>query len=206
MNITKFEQSGFIIETEHGFKLGLDIANKTQLEKLDSISVDAMLISHIHGDHFSLEHIKKLNPKKVYLNRECRETLGEENLPFEIIEIKDGEILTIDEISVLVFNVDHGPNVSAPLMENFGFLISTDEQTIYFAGDMFVESGIPIDMLEVDLALIPVGTYYTFGPQEAFAFIQKFKKIGKVISMHYENKPETHNEFLELSQGTFKVE
>ena len=199
MKLTKFEQSGFILETEKGFRLAFDIGNKTPIEKLNGVTVDAMLVSHIHGDHFSLEQIKKLSPKKLYLNAECIETLGEETLSSEIIQTKISDEILIDTIKVQFFNVDHGPNVSAPLKENFGFLITVDNQTVYFAGDMFYESGIDVSNLEVDIALIPVGTFYTFGPQEAFDFIKKFKRIGKVIPMHYEKTPETRDQFIKLA-------
>ncbi|MBP6904430.1 MAG: MBL fold metallo-hydrolase [Candidatus Pacebacteria bacterium] len=206
MKLTKFEQSGFILETENGFRLAFDIGNKTPLEKLEGIAADAMLISHIHGDHFSLDQIKKINPKKLYLNHECIETLGEESLTSEIVQVKVGDLITIGNITVQFFNVDHGPNVSVPLQENFGFLITADSQKIYFAGDMFYESGIDVTNFEVHYALLPVGTHYTFGPREAFEFAKKFKKIGKIISMHYANKPETQGEFLELARGSFEAE
>lgn len=206
MKLTKFEQSGFILETENGFRLAFDIGNKTPVEKLSGITVDAMLVSHIHGDHFSLEHIKALSPKKLYLNTECIETLGEENLSAEIIQVKVNDEIMVDSVKVQFFNVDHGPNVSAPLKENFGFLITADNQTVYFAGDMFYESGINVANLEVDYALVPVGTFYTFGPQEAFEFVKKFKKIGKVISMHYEKNSETQGQFLDLVKDIFDVE
>jgi len=199
MKLTKFEQSGFILETEKGFRLAFDIGNKTPIEKLNGVTVDAMLVSHIHGDHFSLEQIKKLSPKKLYLNAECIETLGEETLSSEIIQTKISDEMMIDTIKVQFFNVDHGPNVSAPLKENFGFLITADNKTVYFAGDMFYESGIDVINLEVDIALIPVGMFYTFGPQEAFEFIKKFKRIGKVIPMHYEKTPETRDQFIKLA-------
>lgn len=201
MKLTKFEQSGFILETDNGFRLAFDIGNKTPLERLEGVTVDAMLVSHIHGDHFSLDQIKKIAPKKLYLNKECIETLGEEVLPFEIIQTKIGDEIMIDDIRVQFFNVDHGPNVSAPLQENFGFLITADNQTIYFAGDMFYESGIDVTVLDVDYVLMPVGTFYTFGPQEAFEFAKKFKKIGKVIPMHYEKTPETREQFIQLANG-----
>lgn len=42
------------------------------------------------------------------------------------------------------------------------------------------------------------------GSQGAFEFAKKFKKIGKIISMHYANKPERQGEFLELTKGTFE--
>ncbi len=206
MKITKFEQSGFILETEKGFRLAFDIGNKTPIEKLAGVSVDAILVSHIHGDHFSLPQIKTLVPKKLYINNECKEVIGEEVLLFEIVEVRTGDTITIDNVMIQLFNVDHGPNVSVPLQENFGFLITVDSKTIYFAGDMFHPSGIDVMNLEVDYALIPVGTFYTFGPEEAFAFAKAFKKIGKIISMHYENKPETHNQFLELVKGEFEAE
>ncbi len=210
MKITKFEQSGFIIESDNGFKLAVDIGNKTPLEKLESVSCDAMVISHIHGDHFSLEQIKTLAPKKLYLNNECRETLGEENLSFEIIEVKVGDILNINGFEVSFFNVDHGPNVSAPLAENFGLLIRVDGKNIYFAGDMYNPSGIDVTELEVDYALLPVGSHYTFGPQEALDFAKKFKKIGTIIPMHYEKNnfidPVRKDEFVENAKERFNIE
>jgi L-ascorbate metabolism protein UlaG (beta-lactamase superfamily) len=206
MRLTKFEQSGFIIETNSGFRFALDIAAYTPLEKLEGINVDAVLVSHLHGDHFSIEHIKKLSPKISYINNECRGTIAEEILPFEIVSPKAGEIITIGDVTVEVFVVNHGPNVSAPVKENFGFILKADGQSVYFAGDMFYPSGIDVSVLEVDYALIPVGTFYTFGPAEAFAFAQQFKKIGKIISMHYEKDPETKDQFITLAKEHFNVE
>ena len=201
MRLTQFEQSGFILETDAGFRLAFDIGNKTPVEKLQNVTADAMLISHIHGDHFSIDQIKKLSPKKLYLNAECIETLGEESLATEIVKVKVGDEIMVDSIQVQFFNVDHGPNVSAPLKENFGFLITADSKTIYFAGDMFNESGIDVTNLEIDIVLIPVGTFYTFGPQEACTFARKFKKIGELVPMHYEIKPETKDVFIKVAQA-----
>ena len=199
MNIKKFEQSGFIIETDNGYKLAFDIGSYTPIEKLNGISVDVMLVSHIHGDHFSLDQIKKLSPKKLYLNRECIEILGEEILSSEIAEVKIGDVVYINGIKVSFFDVDHGPNVKVRPKENFGFLIEADGKKIYFAGDMFYPSGMDVSTLEVDIALIPVGTFYTFGPEEAISFIKQFKKNDKVIPIHYEKYPNTREEFIKLA-------
>jgi L-ascorbate metabolism protein UlaG (beta-lactamase superfamily) len=95
MKLTQFEQSGIILETNTGYTLAVDIGSYTPIEKLNSVSPDAMLISHIHGDHFSVDQIKKLSPKKLYLNRECVEALGEETLTSEIIEVKVGDSIDI---------------------------------------------------------------------------------------------------------------
>jgi len=198
MKLTQFEQSGNIIETEAGFKLAIDIGSYTPVEKLEGIALDAMLVSHIHGDHFSVEHIKKLSPKRLYINEECIEALGEESLSSEIIKIKIGDQLEIGGIKVKVFDVDHGPNIKVRPKENFGFLIESDDEKVYFAGDMFYPSGMDVTNLEVDYALLPVGGFYTFGPQEAADFAKQFKRLGEVLPMHYEKTPETREKFLRL--------
>lgn len=111
MRLTKLQQSGFIIETDSGYKLALDIGSYSPIDTLNGITVDAMLVSHIHGDHFSVEQIKKIAPKKLYLNRECIEILGEEELPSEIIEVKVGDAIDIDGIKVLFFDVEDRKSV-----------------------------------------------------------------------------------------------
>lgn len=205
MKIHKFEQSGFIIESENGFKLALDIGCKTPVEKLQKIQADAFLVSHVHADHLSYEHIFALSPKDVYLNKECIDALDSKE-GLSVTQIRSGEVFNIDSIEIEPFNVDHGPNVSTVPKENFGFIISVDGQKIYFAGDMFYESGIDVTDLEINIALIPVGTFYTFGPKEAYDFIKKFKKIDKVVPMHYEKAPETPNEFIRIIKDDFVVE
>jgi L-ascorbate metabolism protein UlaG (beta-lactamase superfamily) len=199
MKLTQFEQSGFVLETDAGFKLALDIGSYTPVEKLSSIAPDAMIVSHLHGDHLSVPQITALAPQKLYLNQECIEVLGEETLAAEIIQVKADEEVEIGGIKVRAFNVDHGPNIKVVPKENFGFLFELDGQKVYFAGDMFFPSGLDVSNLEVDIALIPVGTFYTFGPQEALDFVKQFKKIGQVIPMHYHKTPETREEFIKLS-------
>lgn len=200
----RFEQSGFIFESDSGFRLAVDIGSMTPVDKLEGVKADAMIVSHIHGDHFSLDQIKKLSPPKLYINNECMETLGEEKLSSEIIKTETNTKIKIGDMVVDIFSADHGPNVS--LKENFGFLITIDNQKIYFAGDMFYGSGMDVAELEVDYALLPIGTHYTFGPQEAFAFAKTFKKIGKLISMHDRKTPGLKEQFLKLAEGNFVAE
>lgn len=206
MKLTKYEQSGFVLETESGFRLAFDIGAYTPVEKLLDMRIDAMLVSHLHRDHFSPEQIKAINPKKLYLNEECLDLWGGNKVEGQIEKVKVGDKIQVGEIEVEFFNVDHGTNIKVIPKENFGFLIKADGQTVYFAGDMFYQSGIDVTNLEVDYTLIPVGTFYTFGPQEAFDFAKKFKRIGKIITMHYEKTPETKQKFMELASGVFNAE
>jgi L-ascorbate metabolism protein UlaG (beta-lactamase superfamily) len=198
MQLTKLNQSGIILESDSGFRLAIDVGSFTALDEISDISVDAALVSHIHGDHFSVPHIRALRPTTVYLNQECIDAVGEESLDMDICQIADGEIYSIGDFEVFVFNVDHGPNVSSPLAENFGFLISADGQKLYFAGDMYYPSGMNVEHVEVDFALLPVGGHYTFGPSEALDFARTFKSIETLVPIHYDIRPEALGEFVEL--------
>lgn len=198
MKITQYEQSGFVFTTNNGYTLAIDIGAYTPLEKIQNLSIDAMIVSHLHKDHFSQEHIDALNPSKLYLNQECISLF--KNTKTEVTQISAGDTVQIEGITVSVFTVDHGNNVNVIPKENLGFLITADDVTIYFAGDMFYPSGIDVSNLSVDYACIPVGTFYTFGPQKALTFIKHFKSIGTVIPMHFHKTPETKNEFTLLAQ------
>lgn len=209
MQIQKFEQSGFIITGDSGYKLAIDIGNKTDAHKLEGFNIDAMIISHIHGDHFHLENILKLNPKKLYLNTECVDAVGESDLTSDVVKIKTGDVLEFDNFKINIFTVDHGPNVSVPV-ENLGFEIVIDDQKVYFCGDMYNANNLNVSNMSVDYLLLPVGGHYTFGPNEALEFAKQFKSVGTIIPMHYEQNnfidPVRCDEFIEISKDTFSIE
>jgi L-ascorbate metabolism protein UlaG (beta-lactamase superfamily) len=228
MKIQKFEQSGFIIESQSGFRIAIDIGNKTPLEKLSGVKpVDIFLVSHVHGDHFDINNIKILAPKQVFLSEVCYDLLFNNKtfaptgalisvhntrIPFRAFGVimKNGFELNAEDDNFKAFHVDHGPNVSVPLEDNFGFLIEVDGKQIYFAGDMYNPSGIDVSELSPDYALLPVGGHYTFGPQEAYEFAKTFKSIGKIIPMHYEKNdhidPVKKDEFFEIAKNNFDIE
>ncbi len=222
MKLQKFEQSGFILETETGYRIAFDIGNKTSLDTLAGIApVDLCIVSHIHGDHFAPENIIKLSPEKILLPRDCRDALEELKLvgqvamyykmaiPAVYVITHGGFVFDNDQVKITFFDVDHGPNCTVKI-ENTGFLIEADGQTIYFAGDMYYPSGMDVSDLSVDYALLPVGGHYTFGPQEALDHAKSFKHIGKIIPMHYEKNnfidPSQHDVFVKLSEGVFNLE
>ena len=202
MKLKKYEQSGFILETNSGFTIAWDIGSYTPTESI-KIYVDAFIVSHKHGDHFSINNIKSFSLKELYVNKECKALITEE-LTSEIKTIAAFDTIEIGPAKVRYFTVNHGPNISAPV-ENLGFLIEVDNQKIYFCGDMFYEPKENISELEIDYLLLPVGTHYTFGPNEALSFAKKFKRVGTIIPMHYEKMPETRDEFKKLAEEKFNI-
>lgn len=206
MNITKLEQSWFILQNKSWYKLWIDIGNKTSVESLDNIYIDEMIISHLHWDHLYLPNILKLKPKTIYISQECLDVIGADSLwDIHIHIIKSGDTIDINGGSIKAFDVDHGPNVSTPLRENFWFLINMDGEDIYFCGDMFHDDNINVSETNVDYLLLPVWWFYTFGPKEALEFANKFAGIGKIIPMHYDKNPEQRDMFAELVWDGFNI-
>src|SRR2546425_500970 len=100
MKLQKYEQSCFVLETKDGFRLVMDLGAMSPIERAeeilsDSAGVDAILVSHIHGDHFSMPHIEVLNPKTVYLNEECIKELGEEDGDFAVKKVQAGDTVEV---------------------------------------------------------------------------------------------------------------
>ncbi|MBI5957683.1 MAG: metal-dependent hydrolase [Chloroflexi bacterium] len=157
--------------------------------KPDQAEADFILISHAHGDHIGdtveiakrtgatvvanneignwfkskhgLEHVHTLNPG------------GGVKLPFGRVE------LTIAHHSSALPDGSYGgqPN---------GILMFTDEgQKLYHAGDttVFMEMQL-IGELGLDLAILPIGDYFTMGIDGSLKSIE-FLKPKTAIPMHY---------------------
>lgn len=152
------------------------------------VAADFILLSHGHGDHVGdtvaiakrtgamvvanyevgvwvrkqgVEHVHTLNPG------------GGIQLPFGRVE------LTIAHHSSSLPDGSYGgqPN---------GILIFTDEgPTLYHAGDttVFMEMQL-IGAHGIDLAMLPIGDYFTMGPDGSLKAIE-FMKPKAVIPMHY---------------------
>ncbi len=171
-----------------------------------------MLVSHIHGDHCSAPHIAALAPATVYTGAECIEALAPDLAEQSFIELKADETVTIGDLTVTVFAVDHGPNAPKVPAQNFGFLITEPKtgESLYFAGDMYSPSGIAVTDLSVTYACLPVGGHYTFGHEAAFVFAKQFARIDEVIPVHYEDFPHINatgaEDFKQLAAGEFTVQ
>jgi len=81
-----------------------------------------------------------------------------------------------------------------------GFLIEVDGKKIYHAGD----TGLTVEMTlleeeKVDLALLPIGGYYTMDVRDAVRAVG-FIKPKKVVPMHYDTFPPIEADPMEFKQ------
>ena len=195
MIITKYEQSGFVLKSDKK-RIAVDIGEYTPRETVERLAqVSAVIVSHIHKDHWSEEYAQMLGGKLFTVAQVAEAVESPEKLDIHIHKVGDTFKIPETPFTVTVLPSDHGPHVSSPV-ENTALLISDGDSSVYFLGDMFV-SAAPIEQ-EYDAIMIPVGNNnYTFGPGEAASYIHELGWNGVTIPVHYNGKldPKTADEF-----------
>ncbi len=198
MIITKYEQSGFVLKSDKK-RIAVDIGTYTPKETVERLAqVSAVIVSHIHQDHWNEGYARMLGGN-IYTVAQVAEAI-ENPEGLTVYTHKVGDTFQIPEtpFTVTVLPSDHGPHVSSPV-ENTALLISDGESTVYFLGDMFVPAAAITQ--DFDVLMIPVGNNnYTFGPEEAAAYIKALGWNGVTIPVHYDGRldPKTADVFAKL--------
>ena len=69
-----------------------------------------------------------------------------------------------------------------------GFVIRMDGKTVYHMGDTSLTRDFELLADQIDVLLIPIGDYYTMGPEDALTAV-KMIRPGCVIPMHFNTFP-----------------
>ena len=116
------------------------------------IGLDAIIITHEHGDHFHIDSIKTIlanNPAAVVIsNAAVGELLEKENIPFT--RVGDAESTEVKGVKIDGFGKDHAPIYeTVGLVENTGFMVAGK---FFFPGDSFYDPQLPVDVLALPMA------------------------------------------------------
>jgi L-ascorbate metabolism protein UlaG (beta-lactamase superfamily) len=129
-------------------------------------NLDAVLISHVHGDHLDRKSLKRLGNRTRYIvprgAAPVLHKLGIDNVD----EISEGETLPVGDVTIHAEYADHGTwrDRFGPPAEFLSYLF-TGSQEIYFAGDTDLFAGMADISARLDMALLPVwGWGPTLGP------------------------------------------
>lgn len=193
MFITKLDNAGIVVSTT-STAIAIDIGKDVPRVDVDALSVDAVVVSHIHPDHFDRTNLEIL-ARPVHGPREVVQALTGSTL--SVKEIEPGGRVRIGDIDVVARVVDHGP-ISAPIV-NLGFEISTAEHRIWFAGDIARDTE-PLPDQPVDMILVPVGGGKVFEPAAAAAYAQRFEG-ATIVPIHYDYSMAALLEFCELARS-----
>lgn len=142
---------------------------KTRQEMKD---IDCVLVSHIHFDHVDKDYFRMIGDVPVISPKSTRwmlRLIGGR----KIIGIKAGETLDIGDVSITAVPASH-------LIATTGFVIKSDNRTLYFSGDTFYRAFMKRigETFQLDVALMPVTTYripMTMGEKQAIKAIQVLK-------------------------------
>lgn len=198
--ITWLGHSTFRIATASGKVVLLDPwvsgnpACPEPLKKFDRL--DAMLISHGHGDHMAdaVQLAKQFRPQ-IVCNYEIHLWLGSKGVQ-NTCPMNKGGTQKVGEIEVTMTHAMHSSGI-----EDDGKVIYGGEPcgyvvrlpgglTIYHAGDTAVFGDMKLigELYAPDVACLPIGDLFTMGPKEAARAI-RLLNVRHVIPMHYGTFP-----------------
>ncbi|MFA6116362.1 MAG: MBL fold metallo-hydrolase [Sphingomonas sp.] len=182
MHLHLLHQSAFVLRAAHGGAIAVDLGYEVPAETVAGLSVEAVLTSHLHPDHFHRPHLDALEVP-LFCPEDVAEAIG--SPPFRVTKITAGVEFDVAGFSVTPFASDHGPHLSAAI-DNLGFAFSSGDKNLLFLGDMAAASSIPPG--NWDAILIPVGGSKVFSAEEAAAYIAALGHRGRVVPIHFHGR------------------
>ncbi len=134
---------------EQDERLVIDPGELTILPELSQVA--ALVFTHVHGDHFSLDAVRYLlkhSPNmRVYAAPEVAEKLRAEGIPVQEITTDCTEIAGAFTLEIRC--IDHAVVYETSPCKNLTVVIN---EQVYHPGDSFVEPPKPVDVCLVPLA------------------------------------------------------
>ena len=158
--------------------------------------VDTVLITHGHGDHIgdAVKIAKKFKPQviSIYETSLWLASKGVKNTT----GMGKGGTIKAGEIEVTMVNALHSNGIEDGKKviyggEPCGYIVRLPGGLrIYHAGDtaIFGDMKLIAELYEPEVAMLPIGDYYTMGPREA-AMAIRLLNVKHVVPMHYGTFP-----------------
>lgn len=194
MKITYHGQSTFIIEAD-GHSVIIDpflSGNPKALIKPDDVKVEAVLLTHGHGDHIlDAEPIARKNHAVIIAPNELAVYFaGKGGLNVHPMHIGGAHQFAFGRVKfTLAFHgssidVGNGQTIYGGMPS--GILLTMGGKTVYHAGDtaLFGDMKLIGELNSVDVALLPIGDNFTMGPEDA-AIAAEWIHAKVTVPMHY---------------------
>ncbi|WP_046225558.1 metal-dependent hydrolase [Paenibacillus dauci] len=197
MKITYYGQSCLLVE-EGGKKVIIDpfLSGNPQVNvDPKDIQVDAVILTHGHGDHYGdTVEIAKNNNCPVIAIVELAQYAASQGAP-EVVGMNLGGAKQFDGFKVKFTLAFHTSSIqdgdqTIYLGEPAGILLTMGGKTLYHAGDtaLFGDMKLIGELNTIDVAALPIGDFYTMGPEDAL-LAAEWSKAGHVIPVHYNTFP-----------------
>jgi len=151
--------------------------------------VDVVCVSHDHADHLgdAFEVCRKQGAKLVCVYEVGVKAQEEGVKPEDIYGMNVGGTIEVSGLKITLVPALHSCSVGVPV----GFVVRGEGKAVYHAGDtaLFGDMAlVPRLYGPLDLALLPIGGFYTMGPLEAAEAVELLRPKA-VIPMHYATFP-----------------
>jgi L-ascorbate metabolism protein UlaG (beta-lactamase superfamily) len=191
--ITWLGHSTFLIDTgKHTLLIDpfLD-DNPAASMKSGDVKADFILVTHGHGDHMAdAVKISQRTSALVVSNYEISLWLAKQGVK-NVVGMNHGGATTLPFGKVKMTIAHH----SSVLPDGTyggnpgGFLLTLPEAKIYIAGDTALFSDMQLYGRDgLDLAIVPIGDFFTMGPEDSIEAIQLLKP-KRVLPCHYNTWP-----------------
>jgi len=191
-----YASAGFLLRTSN-YVIAID-PSSLLLDDINSLDrLDAIFITHDHGDHFDADTVIAMQTKTnsfVIADPTSASMLTDKIPRDKLIQIKSNEQITISEITVDAFAAEHP--TKTPLV----YVIEFDGFRIFHGSDSgFVEDLNNIES-RVHVALVPAGDPSpTASPQVAF---EMTKAINPYVVIPMHASPQQIQEFSNLVEAS----
>ncbi|HSJ66435.1 MAG TPA: metal-dependent hydrolase [Anditalea sp.] len=195
MEVTFFGHSSFLVNIS-GKKILFDpfISPNDNAKNIDvsTIEADYILVTHGHEDHVAdVVSIAKRTGAIVVSNFEVISWFQNQGLE-NVHPMNHGGSKTFDFGKVKYVNAIHSSTMPDGSVGGNpgGFVIQSDEKTIYYAGDTALTYDMKLigEAFNIDFAFLPIGDNFTMDIHDAIK-ASDFVGTDKFIGMHYDTFP-----------------
>jgi L-ascorbate metabolism protein UlaG (beta-lactamase superfamily) len=159
---------------------------KAPMSASDIKRADVVCVTHDHSDHLgdAFDICKRTGATFVGVHE--LSVYAQEKDVEQTVGINIGGTVDLTGIAISMVRAFHSCTRGAPA----GFVLKGEGKAIYHAGDtgLFGDMQLIGEIHRPDVALIPIGGYYTMGDREAAEAV-KLIKPAVVIPMHYRTFP-----------------
>ncbi|ACB77474.1 metal-dependent hydrolase [Opitutus terrae] len=196
MRLTYFGHSAFLLELARTRLLFDPYLRENPHGSVDpkSVPCDLVFCSHAHSDHVgdALE-LARLHHAKIVAPYELAEHFAAQGA--ETIDLMPGGGVTLPWGRIDMTPAIHGSALelgdgkTLSMGPPSGFVVRADGQSLYHAGDtaLFGDMRL-IGRHGIDVALLPIGDFYTMGPADAVEALHLLRP-RLAIPMHFNSNP-----------------
>jgi L-ascorbate metabolism protein UlaG (beta-lactamase superfamily) len=193
--LTWLGHASFRLDTDDGKRIyvdpWLDSNPKTPESEKTPERCDVIAVTHAHGDHSGdvVDISKKFPDAEIVAMVELKPWLGAQGAHVgDLPGINKGGTQEIDGDKFTLVDARHssGTPDGAYGGEAAGLVIRTGGKSVYFAGDtcVFGDMALIARLYKPDVAVLPIGDWFTMGPEEAAVALELLGN-PRCVPCHY---------------------